>query len=365
MEAFVPIATVEEQQAGVETPRPEINILGGADTYGKFVVEPLERGFGITLGNPLRRVLLSAIPGSAITWVYIQGVLHEYGSIPHVKEEVLGLLQRIKAIRLRSLTDRPGRMYLEVTGPGEVYAGDIAAPADFEIVNPELHLATLDSAEGKLEAEFNVELGHGYVPAQHGDGLPIGTLPVDAIFTPVRRVNYSVERTRVGQVTDYERLVLEVWTDGSITPKDAMQKAAQTLIDHLFLFTVVGKGVLGPGTAPSITLSIPTEIYNTPVERLDLSSRTLNCLKRATINKIGEVLERSRADLLKIRNFGERSLEELLTRLQEKELPIPEALSGEAAVVQDEAETPDSIGDSPSGPEEAGDPQTIEIPEDR
>ena len=220
-------------------------------------------------------------------------------------------------------------MHLDVTGPGEVFAGDINAPVDFEIVNPEIRLATLDSPEAKLTVEFNVEHGRGYVPAQHGNGLPIGTLPVDAIFTPVRKVNYTVERTRVGQVTDYERLVLEVWTDGSLTPVDAVQKASQILMDHLFLFTVVGKAGVGLDATSSIALSVPVEVYNTPVDRLELSSRTLNCLKRADIHKVGEILERTQAELLRIRNFGDRSLEELIARLEEKGFPIPGGSSGE------------------------------------
>ncbi|MBI4233484.1 MAG: DNA-directed RNA polymerase subunit alpha [Chloroflexi bacterium] len=287
-------------------------------------MEPLEQGLGITLGNPLRRVLLRSIEGAAVTWMRVEGVLHEFSAIPHVKEEVLELMQNVKAIRLRPLSDRPGRMRLEVTGPGTVSAGDIVASADFEIVNPELHLATLDSPEGKLVMEFNVEHGKGYVPAQHGNGLPVGTLPVDAIFTPVRKVNYSVERIRVGQVTDFERLVLEVWSDGTIAPTAALQKAAQLLADHFFRFTQAEKVVEGAPHKPAVVLTVPAEVYNLPVERLELSSRTLNCLKRAGINKVGEILERTQEDLKKIRNFGDKSLEELLNRMREKDLPLPE-----------------------------------------
>ena len=340
VESFVTISAPEEQQPGTEVPPVSIQTEVEEEVYGKFSVGPLERGYGITLGNPLRRVLLSSIPGVAVTWVRFDGVYHEYSSIPHVKEEVLELLQQIKAIRLRPLSDRPGRIQVDVTGPGEVYAGDLTVSADFEIVNPELHLATLDSSDGKLVGEFNVEHGRGYAPAEQQNGLPIGTLPVDAIFSPVRRVNYTVERTRVGQVTDYERLVLEIWTDGTITPLDAMKKAAQTLVDHFFLFTAPGPHSQEDGAATSVALSIPADAYNMPVERLDLSSRTLNCIKRASIHKVGEVLERTRADLLKIRNFGEKSLEELVERLQAKDLPVPEGAPEEEAVVE---ETPEDL----------------------
>jgi DNA-directed RNA polymerase subunit alpha len=336
VEAFVTIAEREAELPGTQPPPLEIQAEVEEATYGKFLIGPLERGFGITLGNPLRRVLLSTLPGAAVTWVRFDGVSHEYSTIPHVKEEVLELLQEVKAIRIRPLSDRPGRMRLEVTGPGEVYAGDITASADFQIVNPELHLATLDSSEGRLVAEFNVEHGKGYVPAPHADGLPIGTLPVDAIFSPVRKVNYAVERTRVGQVTDYERLALEVWTDGTITPKEAVGKAAQVLLDHLGLFTRIGFAEEKAEATSSSGVTIPPETYNLPVEKLELSSRTLNCLKRAGIHKVGEILQRTQEELFTIRNFGEKGMEELLNRLRDKDLPLPQGAVG--AVAADEPE---------------------------
>ena len=300
-----------------EIPRPQIKPLEVREEYGRFSIEPLERGFGMTLGNPLRRVLLSSIRGTAITWVKIEGVMHEYSTMPHVKEDVTELLVNFKSIRLRSLVDRPGKLRLEVSGEGWVTAGDIKASSDFQIVNPELHLATLDSPEANLSVEFNVEQGKGYVPASLSEGLPIGVLPVDSIFSPVRRVNFNVERTRVGQVTDYERLIIEVWTEKTATPMEVMPQAAQVLVDHFFLFTNVSKTIEVTGETSSLALSLPAEVYNTPVERLELSARTLNCLKRAHINKVGEVLEKERAELLKIRNFGEKSLDELYLRLEE------------------------------------------------
>ena len=303
--------------AAVEAPRPEIKPEELAEGYGKFSVGPLERGYGMTLGNSLRRVLLSSIPGTAVTWVKVEGVTHEYSNVPHIKEDVTELLLNFKAIRLRSLAERSGKLRLEVSGEGVVTAGDIMTSADFEIANPELHIATLDSPEAQLSVEFNVEQGKGYVPARSGDGLPIGVLPTDAIFTPVRRVDYTVERTRVGQVTNYERLVLEIWTDETISPSEALSRAGEILVDRFFLFANMGKATEALGEKTPLALSIPAEVYNTPVERLELSARTLNCLKRAHINRVGEVLEKEKSELLRIRNFGEKSLEELYNRLDE------------------------------------------------
>lgn len=305
--------------------KPEIRVLESAETYGKLIIEPLQRGYGITIGNPLRRILLSSIKGSAITWVKLEDVLHEYTTIPGVNEEVMELLLNIKRIRVRSKSDRTGKMRLEVSGEGRVCAGDIATSADFEIVNPELQLATLDSGESRLSIEFNIERGVGYQPATQSEGvnsLPVGTLPVDAIFNPIRKVNYAVERTRVGQVTDYERLVLEVWTDGTITALDAVREASEALVSHFFLFSSLNREGVASAELPARVVS--PEVYQTPIERLELSPRTLNCLKRAHITRIGEVLEMSDDDLLKIRNFGEKSLSELRRKLAERSLaPSP------------------------------------------
>ncbi len=301
-----------------ESLTPEIKVLQTGDTHGEFAIEPLERGYGITIGNPMRRMLLSSVEGTAITWVKIDGVLHEYSTIPYMKEEVMEFLLNVKGIRIRSITDRPGKMRLEIKGEGRVCAGDIATSADFEVVNPELHLATLDSTDARLSVEFNVEPGKGYRPVPQGEGLHgplVGVLPVDAIFNPVKKVNYVIERTRVGQVTDYERLVLEVWTDGTITPAEALRKATEVLVTHFFLFSNLGREIeVGP-ERPTITVS--PEIYQTPMEKLELSPRTLNCLKRAHVTKVGQVLEMTNDELLKIRNFGEKSLDELMTKLRD------------------------------------------------
>ncbi len=309
-----------EEEVEEKIPSPEIVVVEEDDTYGKFTVEPLQQGFGMTLGNPLRRTLYSSLQGTAVTWVKIEGVLHEYATIPHIKEEVAEFLMNIKGLRLRSEVDRPGKLRLEVAGEGEVSAADIMASSDFEIVNPELHLATLDSQDAKLSVELNVERGTGYVVAPQADGQPIGVLPVDAVYTPIRKVNYNVESTRVGQRTDFERLVIEIWTDGSIRPAEAMRQAANILVGQFFMFANVQKVSEDGSDVPPIALRIPAEQYNIAVERLDLSSRTLNCLKRAGINKVGEVLEMNKADLLRIRNFGEKSYNELFGRLREMDL---------------------------------------------
>ena len=302
-----------------ENIKPSITVLDSTDDYARVALEPLVPGFAHTIGNPLRRFLLSSIRGSAITWVKIDNVVHEYTAISGVKEEVMDLLLNIKRIRIHAQSDRTGKMRLDVQGEGRVCAGDIATSSDFEIVNPELHLATLDGTEANLSIEFNVESGLGYRPATQAEGsggLQVGVLPVDAIFNPVKKVNYSREPTRVGQRTDYERLVLELWTDGTIPPLEALGEAADSLVEDFFLF----KNLSGSGSSTSgrPSLSLSPEIYQTPIERLDLSHRTLNCLKRAHITRVGEVLEMSDDDLLKIRNFGEKSLSELRSRLAEQ-----------------------------------------------
>ncbi len=344
------ILTPGTPEAGAETIKPDIRVMESEDTYGKVAVEPLPRGFGLTIGNPLRRILLSSTNGSAITWVKIDDVVHEYTAIPGVKEEVMELLLNVKRIRIRSQSDRAGKMRLDVTGEGRVCAGDISTSSDFEIVNPELHLATLDSDDAHLSIEFNVEQGVGYQPAVQSDGtanLPVGVLPVDAVFSPVRKVNYNVERTRVGQVTDYERLVMEVWTDGTIKAVEAIQQAAENLVNHFFLFSNLNR-VAEEGTdrAP---LVVSPEIYQTPIEKLELSPRTLNCLKRSHISKVGEVLEMSDDELLKIRNFGEKSLVELQEKLAEHGVTDPS--DGAEGTVPDIS--PEDLGELMGGDEVA------------
>ena len=305
-------------EGATENIKPGITVLEATDEYAMVALEPLVPGFAHTIGNPIRRFLLSSIRGSAITWVKVENVVHEYTAIQGVKEEVMDLLLNIKRIRIHAQSDRTGKMRLDVQGEGRVCAGDIATSSDFEIVNPELHLATLDDPEATLCIEFNVESGLGYRPATQSDGssgLQVGVLPVDAIFNPVRKVNYTREPTRVGQRTDYERLVLELWTDGTISPLDALSEAADSLVEDFFLFKNLAGGGATLTSRPSLNLS--PELYQTPIERLELSHRTLNCLKRAHITRVGEVLEMSDDELLKIRNFGEKSLGELRVRLAE------------------------------------------------
>ena len=231
---FVLYDIPEEEE--IEIPDPSISVEVDEPEYGKFIIEPLEPGYGVTLGNPMRRVLYNGLDGSAITSVKIEGVQHEYQTIPNVREQVTEILLNVKAVRLRSEVDRPGTLRLEVAGEGQVSAADIMASADFEVVNPELHLATLDSQDARISVELNVERGKGYLEKPEGESQTIGVLPVDAIFSPTRKVNYTVERTRVGQRTNFERLILEVWTDGSLTPVEAVRKASNILVNQFFLF---------------------------------------------------------------------------------------------------------------------------------
>jgi len=319
-----------------ETLMPGVECQEISEKYGRFVAEPLERGFGITLGNAMRRVLLSSLPGAAVTWVKIEGVQHEFSVIPHMKEDVIEFLLSVKGVRLRAVTSVPGRMTLEATGEGAVHAGDIDPSADFEIVNPDLHLATLDSPDASLIVEFNVEHGRGYVPAGHSDGLPIGVIPVDAIFSPIRKVNYAVEHTRVGQVTSYERLILEVWSDGSVSPIAAVSQAAEILVEKVHLFYDLA--YYPELTGEKAGLPILPEHYNTPIEELSLSVRTFNCLKRAGITKVGELLERSDDDLLKIKNLGEKALEEVRRQLREHGFDLGEEEAEQEAVPEAEEE---------------------------
>jgi DNA-directed RNA polymerase subunit alpha len=304
---------------------PHIEVEEEREGYARLVAEPLEAGFGITLGNAFRRVLLSSLPGAAVTSVRIEEVEHEFSTIPHMKEDTTEFLLNVKQIRLRALSDRPAKLYLEARGEGGVRAADIQATADYEIVNPDLHLATLDSPEAHLTVEFNVERGRGWVPAGQTDGVPIGVIPVDAIFTPVRKVSFAVERTRVGQVTNCDRLVLEIWTDGTITGVEAVSQAADILLGQFALFGQLGKPLpaivergLGTGAA------LEPDRYNTPIEELNLSVRAYNCLKRSGLMTVGQVLEKGEDELLALRNFGRKSYEELKEHLIEAGFLQPE-----------------------------------------
>lgn len=294
-----------------ELPIPTVNCVEGAANRARFVAEPLEPGFGITLGNALRRVLLSSLPGAAVTWVKIDGIQHEFSPIPDVKEDAMEFLMNVKQIRLHPLSHQPGQLILEAVGEGKICAGDIKPSADFSVANPELYLAALDSPQAKLYVELNVELGKGYAAARSTDGLPVGALPVDAIFTPVRKVNFSVESIRPGQEESQERLVLEIWTDATIPPWDALVQSATILIDQFSSFRALEVSM-------AAEVSALPEQYDTPLEELDLSTRSYNSLKRAGILTLGQLIEKGRDGLPPLPGLGAKSraeVEELMARL--------------------------------------------------
>ncbi len=289
--------------------------------YASYDIEPLEAGYGMTLGNALRRVLLSSLPGAAVTSIKIEGVSHEFQDVPHVKEDVTDIVLNVKKLRLRSFSDRPVTMHIDVTGERTVTAADIQAPSTVEIVNPDLLICTLDSKDAHLEMELEVETGKGYVSAESKEEDPIGQIPVDAIYTPVQKVNYTVEHTRVGQMTNYDKIILQIWTDGTITPDEAMRQGAQVLVQHFQMIAEYGGTVTSGAATAEIKAGGPTDypipprIFDTLIEELDLSVRSYNCLKRSGITKVGQVLMMSEDDLLAVRNFGEKSLQELKDRL--------------------------------------------------
>ena len=323
-------APEEEEEDIVANPR--ISVAEASETYGKFVIGPLDPGYGVTLGNPLRRVLYNSLSGSAVTWVKIEGTLHEYSNIDNVKEEVSDILLNVKNLRIRTESESVGQLRLVTRGEGKITAGDITASSEITVVNTDQHLATLDSADAELDMVLNVEHGKGYKVADSSEGHPIGVIPIDAVFTPVRKVNYTINQTRVGQRTDFEELHLEVWTDGSKYPVEAVIEAANILVNQFFLFTKAEDAQEG---SDGVSMDIPAEHYNMTVEELELSSRTLNCLKRAALNKVGEVMEKSKSELLEIRNFGEKSYRELYDRFRELEI-LPEHLDPELNANQEE-----------------------------
>lgn len=300
---------------------PKIERESVAQNYGKFVISPLEGGYGITVGNALRRILLSSLEGAAVVSVRITDVPHEFSAIPGVREDVLQLMLNIKKLRLIMHDNESARLRLEVKGEGVVTAADIIAPAEVEIVNPELYLLTVDDDKAHLEIEMNVEHGRGYSPSDERGRLPIGELPTDAIYSPVRRVKYEVGRARVGQDTSYDRLILEIWTDGTIKPEVALSTSAQILMAHIRDIAGVSEESLMIAAAEEEEPRVASEIYEAPIETLDLSVRVFNSLKRTGITNVGEIvdmLDRGADAMLSIRNFGEKSLQELRERLQEK-----------------------------------------------
>ena len=303
--------------------RPQIQEESLSPTRSKFVIEPLEPGFGYTVGNSLRRTLLSSIPGAAISSIRIEGVLHEFSTIPKVTEDVTDIIMNLKELVVRSESEEPVTVYLKAKGPGSVTAGDIAPPAGVEILNPDLHVATLGKG-GSLEMEMNVERGVGYRMADKNKNPrdPIGVIPVDSIFSPVRRVSYAVENTRVEQMTDRDRLILDVETDGSITPREALASAGGTLLELVQLFGDLAEAQ-SMQVGPAEDDSVPSD-YAITVEELNLSVRSYNCLKREGINTVGDLVEKSEAELMDIRNFGQKSIDEVKAKLEELGLGLRE-----------------------------------------
>lgn len=295
---------------------PKVSCAESRGNFGRFVAEPLEKGFGVTLGNALRRALIGYLPGAAITRLKIDGIQHEFSPILHVKEDTMEFLLNVKALRLKSLSGNPGKLVLEKEGEGQVCAADINPSTDFEIINPELHLATLDSPDARLYVEFDVELGVGYREAESGDNLPAGVIGVDAIFTPIRKVNFTTEPTHVGREISYERLLLEIWTDGTISPEGALNQSADMLVKQFTpLIEYVSPSEIREKER-SQAQSIPDEKYSISMEQLDLSVRTMNCLRHAGITTVGEILRKGEKELMQLRNFGQKSKQEIEARLE-------------------------------------------------
>ena len=305
-----------------------IECVEGDDKYGRFIVEPLEKGFGTTLGNSLRRILLGFLPGAAVTRIRIEGVQHEFTPIPYVKEDVLEFILNVKALRLKALSERPARLSLEKQKEGPIYASDINPSTDFEIVNPDLYLATVDSPEARFYVDFDVDIGMGFKAAESTDNLSVGTIPIDAIFTPVRKVNYSIEPIHVGETSSRERLILEIWTDGTIAPADAMSNSASILVEQITPFVEFSKVSQIAEEKKALKASIPQELFDMPLEQLDLSVRAMNCLRRGGINTVGDLVSTDQKELLGLRNFGEKSRQEVQERLKALGLSFAAGVDG-------------------------------------
>lgn len=300
----------------IEKPKIEIVELEEDGSYGKFVVEPLERGFGTTLGNSLRRVLLSSLPGAAVTSIKVEGVLHEFSTIPGVKEDLVEIILNLKELAIKMDQEEPKVVTVNLQGPREFTGADILTDGTIEILNGDKHIATLNE-DAKLFMEITIERGRGYVPAERNKkpGQPIGLIPIDSIFTPIKRVNFSVEDTRVGQVTDYDKLTLEVWTDGSIKADEATSLAAKIMSEHLMLFIDLTEHVNDVEIMVEKEEDKKEKVLEMTIEELDLSVRSYNCLKRAGINTVDELIQRTEEDMMKVRNLGKKSLEEVQQKL--------------------------------------------------
>ncbi len=309
----------------IEIEKPTIECIY-SDTdknYGKFIVEPLERGYGTTLGNSLRRILLSSLPGAAVTSIKIDGILHEFSTVPGVKEDVTAIILNLKKLSVRLNGDTPKRAIINAVGPKEVTAADIICDSDVEIFNPDLHIATLDE-NATLVMEINLATGRGYTPADQNktDSTPIAVIPVDSIYTPAKKVNFTVQNTRVGQITDYDRLILEIWTDGSISPEESVSIGAKIMQEHLKLFIDLTDSM------DSVEIMVEKEedqkekALEMTIEELELSVRSFNCLKRANINTVEELTHKSEDDMMKVRNLGKKSLDEVKHKLEELGLSL-------------------------------------------
>ncbi len=310
-----------------EKPRIDIAEKSQDGKYGKFVVEPLERGYGTTLGNSLRRILLSSLPGQAVSTVKIEGVLHEFSTIPGVKEDVTEIILNLKNLAIKNNSDsfEPKMAYIDFVGEGEITAGDIKVDADIEILNPELHIATLSGGpNSKLFMEITITRGRGYVEASKNKkpDQPIRMIPVDSLYTPVRRVNFLVEDTRVGNITDYDKLTFEVWTNGTITPEDAVSLGAKILNEHLNLFVNLSDTAMNTEIMVQKEEDKKTQVLELSIEELDLSVRSYNCLKRAGINTVEDLANKTEEDMMKVRNLGRKSLEEVLNKMAELGLAL-------------------------------------------
>ena len=299
----------------IEKARIECVEMSQNGCYGRFVVEPLERGFGHTLGNSLRRVLLSSLPGVAVSSVHIDGVQHEFSTIPGVKEDVTEIILNLKSMACVMFTDNPKQLTIDVKGPCELSAGDIKTDDEVEIINTDLHIATLNE-DAHLQMQLTLEQGRGYVSADKNKtaSMPIGVIPIDSIFTPVKKVNYIVEDTRVGQITDYDKLTIEIWTNGTLKPEEAMSSAARILTEQLSLFLTLTDRVMPVMTAQPEE-DVKDKVLDMTIEELDLSVRAYNCLKRAGINNVSELVQKNTEDMMKVRNLGRKSLEEVEQKL--------------------------------------------------
>lgn len=347
----------------IELENPQIEPVERLGTYAKYEISPLQAGYGVTLGNTLRRVLLSSLEGAAVTSLQIRDVYHEFSTIPGVKEDVTQIVLNVKKLRLKCFAAHPVQLRLVRTGAGPVTAADITESAEVEIVNPEQHIMTIDSGDVTIEVDLTVERGVGYLAAERAEPLPIGVIPVDAIFSPVRKVNYKVEHTRVGQATNYDKLNLEVWTDGTISGVEAVSKSADILVEQFRLFSQMGRPALpvverGLGAGVQLT----PDRYNMAIEDLNLSMRAYNCLRRSGLMTVGQVLEKSEEELLALRNFGRKSYDELRERLDE--LGLLAADRGEELLAEalplDGEETPLSARRVIAEPEEEEAPAPVE-----